>query len=303
MATQCILCQKNQPIQNSHVVPKFVIRYLKRQSPMGYLKQTWNYNQKLQDGWKGAYLCAECDNVTVSEWEDHFKKTWFDPFIKDQKSELLADEKVLSFLLSLLLRYCELFIESTSGRRDSYLPVGLQKLARGLLKGRQYERVGSDFYIYSAFIHPITDKQDFLPGINQLLFNSYNGILLPPEGELPCISVIWIPSFLFLFSEKSLESIKEVRALNLPNSLQMNIMQRTSLQNWGLLYLIKGILNRQINNMNVSQSKQRKEDFDKLKETFQKDQTLRDRMSYKARNWDQTLGHYLTEHGKKSQNR
>jgi hypothetical protein len=44
--------------------------------------------------------------------------------------------------------------------------------------------------------------------------------------------------------------------------------------------------------MNISQKKQNKEDFNKLKEAFQKDPMLRNRMSYKARNWDEALNIY-----------
>ncbi len=292
MATQCILCQNNPPIENSHVVPKFIVRYLKDQSPVSYLKHSWDYNKKLQDGWKGAHLCAECDNETVSEWEGHFKKNWFTPFIVDQKDELFVDEKILYFLLSLLFRYSEFFIERNPSRSDSHLPVNLQNQTRGLLINEECKKIGSEFYIYSAFVHPIIDNKNFLPGINQLLFNSYNGILLPPEGKLPSITLIWIPSFLFIFSETALDSVDEIKALNICNSLELNKELKTNFQNWDLLYLVKSVLNKQVNNMNVSQKKQRKEDFNKLKELFQKDSVLHDRMSDKARNWDEQLNNY-----------
>jgi hypothetical protein len=259
---------------------------------VSYLKHSWDYNKKLQDGWKGALFCAECDNKTVSKWERHFKKNWFTPFIVDQKDELFVDEKILYFLLSLLLRYSEFLIERNPGRSDSHFPVKLQNQTRGLLINEECKKIGSEFYIYTAFVHPIIDNKNFLPGINQLLFNSYNGILLPPEGELPSITLIWIPSFLFIFSETALESVDEIKTLNICNSLELNKELKTIYQNWGLLDLVKSVLNKHVNNMKLSQKGQRKEDFNKLKESFQKDSKLQDRISYKARNWDEQLNNY-----------
>jgi len=298
MVKQCILCQKNPPIQNSHIMPKFIVKYLKAQASVNYLKHSWDFNQKLQDGFKGNYLCATCDNVIVSNWENYFKRNWFDPFVGTQKDKLLITEEILSFLLSLLLRYSEHFLQINPGRNDSHLPKTLQNLTRDLITFKQYHKIGSEFYIYSAFIHPIIDNNNFLPGINQLLFNSYNGILLPHEGYLPTITLIWIPSFLFIFSEKSLESINEIKVLNIFNSLKLNMTLQTSSQNLGLLYLVNGILNRHTSNMNISQIKQIKKDFDKLKESFQKDPIPDSRMSNKARKWDKALKYYQCKHNK-----
>lgn len=276
-------------------MPKFIIRYLKDQSPMPYLKNSWHNKQKYQDGLKGAYLCSHCDNVTVSKWEDHFKKKWFDSFIQTQKIELFFDEEVLSFLLSLFLRYSSYYVEENLGRTDSHLPVNLQNRTRELLHSKQFDRIGSDFHIYSAFIHPITYSQVFLPGINQLLFNSYNCVILPPEDQLPSIAMIWIPSFLFVFSEKSLEEIEMIKPLYIFDSMKINTSQNTSLQNWGLLHLVKSVLNKQTNNMNVSQRTQPKLDFNEMKEAFQKDKALSDRMSDKAPHWDSALQDYQSQ--------
>lgn len=191
-----------------------------------------------------------------------------------------------------MLRYSEFFIERNPGRSDSHLPLSLQNKTRGLLINEECKKIEREFYIYSAFVHPIIDNTNYLPGINQLLLNSYNGILLPPEGKLPTITLIWIPSFLFIFSETALEAVDEIKTLNICNSLELNKKLKTNFQNWGLLYLVKSVLNKQVNNMNISQKKQRKEDFNKLKESFQKDPVLHDRMSYKARNWDEQSNNY-----------
>lgn len=295
MATQCILCQKNPPIKNSHVMPKFIIRYLKDQSPMPYLKNSWHNNQKYQDGLKGAYLCSECDNVTVSKWESYFKINWFDSFIYTQKVALLVDEEILSFLLSLLLRYSAHFVGQALGRSDSHLLVNLQNRTRELLHSKQFERIGCDFHIYSAFIHPITYSQVFLPGINQLLFNSYNCVILPPEDQLPSIAMIWIPSFLFVFSEISLEEFEMIKPLDIFNSMKINTSQNTTFQNWGLLHLVKSVLNKQTNNMNVSQRTQPKLDFNEMRVAFQNDKALSDKMSDKALHWDRTLQDYQSQ--------
>jgi len=156
----------------------------------------------------------------------------------------------------------------------------------------KYNNIEIQFYIYSTFIHPIINDKVFLLGINQLLFNFYGVILLPPEGSLPSITLIWIPSFLFVFSEIDLTSIDEIKSLNIQNSLGINRLLSTKTQNINLLYLVKSVLNKQVNNMDISQRKQRRRDFIKLVELFQKDSMVFYRMSYQARNWDKQLKNY-----------
>jgi len=68
----CILCGIRPPIKNSHVVPRFIYKWLKADSPLNQLRHSQNFNTPVQDGWMGDYLCRTCDNETVSQWETYF---------------------------------------------------------------------------------------------------------------------------------------------------------------------------------------------------------------------------------------
>jgi hypothetical protein len=74
----CAFCRLDPPIPNSHVVPAFIVRHIKENSPEKFVLNSWEF-KKLQDGLKGPYLCARCDNVVFSGWENHFKRAVFDP--------------------------------------------------------------------------------------------------------------------------------------------------------------------------------------------------------------------------------
>src|SRR5580692_10552173 len=76
--TTCAYCGIDPPIENSHVVPAFVVRHIKDNNPEKFILNSWDFS-KLRDGLKGPYLCAACDNVTFSGWENHFKKAVFGP--------------------------------------------------------------------------------------------------------------------------------------------------------------------------------------------------------------------------------
>ena len=109
--TSCAYCNANPPIENSHVVPAFIVRFLKNNNPSEFILNSWAY-RKAQDGLKGPYLCAPCDNVLFSGWENQFKKRVFDPVQNGQKADW-QDESCIRFLLSVAFRYTVHFLETS----------------------------------------------------------------------------------------------------------------------------------------------------------------------------------------------
>lgn len=74
----CPLCQKRTHVFESHIVPSFVGRYLKRTSVTGKLRMVGEPNRRIQDLTKEFLFCASCEELMAEE-ENHFAQTLFYP--------------------------------------------------------------------------------------------------------------------------------------------------------------------------------------------------------------------------------
>jgi hypothetical protein len=73
----CALCQTVGPLQDSHLVPKFVFRFLRRTSP-GLIRMSTSPNRLHQDGPTMPLLCGRCEG-RLNEWETPFAREIFLP--------------------------------------------------------------------------------------------------------------------------------------------------------------------------------------------------------------------------------
>lgn len=103
MNALCILCESKSPIENSHIVSKFVVRRIKAGTPHGTLRHSDDLKRSRQDGWKAAYLCAACE-AKLGKWEDWFSRTVFVPYTKHVAHQFPMTERLVLFAASLHLR-------------------------------------------------------------------------------------------------------------------------------------------------------------------------------------------------------
>lgn len=73
----CKLCQRASRLQQSHVIPKFVIRWLKDTSPT-HIRGLADINRRIQDGPTRPWLCEDCEQ-RLSAWEKPFAEQVFLP--------------------------------------------------------------------------------------------------------------------------------------------------------------------------------------------------------------------------------
>lgn len=100
----CRLCKEEKQLQLSHIIPKFVFSWHKRNSP-SFLRDGQEPNKRIQDGEKKHLFCAECEQL-FSSWEDKFAREAFsvlnDP---NQKNPLVRyGEWALKFATSISYR-------------------------------------------------------------------------------------------------------------------------------------------------------------------------------------------------------
>lgn len=74
----CNLCGSNSPLQQSHIIPKFIGRWIKETSPTPYLRFGGDMEKREQDLLKMELLCSDCEN-RLSLWETKFANEIFHP--------------------------------------------------------------------------------------------------------------------------------------------------------------------------------------------------------------------------------
>lgn len=127
----CALCGKDTELRDSHIVPKFIIRYLKNTSP-GKIRNLAVPNRAVEDGEKHKLLCSDCEE-RFSACEKYFADTVFYPYKNDHADTFLYDEKLFFFLTSLAWR--SLYLDSQD---ESYSEEARQEMERNIEGIRQY---------------------------------------------------------------------------------------------------------------------------------------------------------------------
>lgn len=103
--TLCKLCQKENDLRISHVLPRFLGKYLKETSASGFLTAVdMNGKQRrAQDLYKRKLLCDQCESV-MNEAETFFANTVFYPFKTDKLKTIPVDDRLGRFAISVSLR-------------------------------------------------------------------------------------------------------------------------------------------------------------------------------------------------------
>lgn len=99
----CRLCNLNESIENSHVIPRLVFRAIKSDSPTGFFRNFRTPNKREQDGDKVPLLCVECEK-RFSVAENLFAQNVFVPFHEMDQDHFSYGPWLHYFLTSLAWR-------------------------------------------------------------------------------------------------------------------------------------------------------------------------------------------------------
>ena len=237
----CAYCAVNSPIDNSHVVPAFVVRHIKANSPEGFLLNSWAY-RKAQDGLKGPYLCAQCDNVVFSGWENYFKKAVFDPVLAGNRARW-ADEDAIRFVLSVAFRYMVHFLETSPHAANQQRNEAFRDLTKQALSDLTI--LDHKLFVYPYECRPITSDCGFLPGINHVLQLGFQCRSLAAEGSLPQALVMFLPGMIILLTDGDLNAANDP---DLPNPTSLAVGQATDLSNANptMPHFLRSIINEAV---------------------------------------------------------
>ncbi|MDA2650217.1 hypothetical protein PDQ77_26015 [Bacillus cereus] len=79
----CALCKEESELEGSHIIPKFVFKYLKTDSFTGRIRTPGKPNRALQDGPKMHLLCGQCEDL-FSTNETLFSRKIFHLYKEDK---------------------------------------------------------------------------------------------------------------------------------------------------------------------------------------------------------------------------
>jgi hypothetical protein len=103
IAENCKLCFKEEELQESHILPSFVYKWLKETSATGYLRFGQAPNKRVQDGYKEYWLCRQCEQ-RLNVWETQFAKHVFYPISEDGDVKVPYSDWLLKFCTSVSWR-------------------------------------------------------------------------------------------------------------------------------------------------------------------------------------------------------
>ena len=116
------LCGATQKLQESHILPGLVFRWMKETSATGYLRCGRQPNLRVQDGLKLHLLCAGCEQ-RFNEWETQFAKQIFHPMTQGKAESACYASWLLLFCASVSWRVLVYFMD---GKHLDHVPAALR---------------------------------------------------------------------------------------------------------------------------------------------------------------------------------
>ena len=104
----CRLCGAQTELLLSHVIPAFAFRWLRDSAGGGHWRLTKEVNQRVQDGEKLYWLCADCEAL-LNQSETTFATRLFHPYSDDSGRQIRYGPWLLSFCSGVtwrVLRFC-----------------------------------------------------------------------------------------------------------------------------------------------------------------------------------------------------
>ncbi|MGB0853875.1 MAG: hypothetical protein ACPGSI_11320 [Pikeienuella sp.] len=98
----CGFCETFAELQESHVIPAFVFKWLRKRSGTGHIRHSDSPNRRVQDGLKFPWLCEHCEGK-FSRYETAFANKVFYPW-QTHAARTLYKEWLLKFCVSVSWR-------------------------------------------------------------------------------------------------------------------------------------------------------------------------------------------------------
>ncbi|MGL3046078.1 hypothetical protein ACSJMR_13620 [Acinetobacter pecorum] len=193
---KCRLCHEEKKLEESHIVPKFLGKWLRKNSATGYLRSNEAPNMRRQDLFKIHLLCKACEDL-ISDDESYFANTIFHPYMNRPEASyhFAYDERLIRFCAGLSWRVLVYLTEHLNDEDNIEIQKYKLKLENFLLKKipnlDQYEQHIIPLELNSQ--SPLNIKHS---NVNSYFFRSVDIDLLDLKDER--IIYIKIPNFIII---------------------------------------------------------------------------------------------------------
>ena len=192
----CKLCGSAAPLKNSHIIPKFVGRWMKDTSPTPYLRFGGDVDKRRQDLFSMELLCEECEN-RFSAWETKFANEIFHPSATSE-TIFRYGHWLIKFAASLTWRAIQLRRFQNVGESpdlNAMVDAMESHLSRFLL-GRE-KNVGS----YTQHVYPVSELtapvEPGSPMLNRYLARTAGIDFLRSDDLSEMLVYVKLPMFMF----------------------------------------------------------------------------------------------------------
>ncbi len=198
----CRLCGSGASLKKSHIIPKFVGRWMKESSPTPYFRFGGDPDRRLQDLFTIELLCNDCEN-RFSAWETKFADKIFHP--KDIGQTVFSyGPWLLRFAASLAWRAIH-FLRSQGieeSRDLTSMVDGMETHLKRFLLGqvRNVESFTQHIYPMGELANSVTPGS---PMLNRYLVHSVQIDILRSDDLSEMMLYIKIPMFMFFSVGKS----------------------------------------------------------------------------------------------------
>jgi hypothetical protein len=177
----CRLCQNDDDLQESHIIPRFVFSWLKETSPTPFLRGSRTPNKRVQNGEKRFWLCAKCEQL-IGDYERQFSMAVFCPIAEDGLHQISYGEWLLKFCVSVSWR--NLLREREEHPQHRQLVDEALKVWREFLLGkRPHPGRFEQHFIPFGTIHAAAEDRDHLPAnLNRYVLRYVEMCIVHPGG-------------------------------------------------------------------------------------------------------------------------
>ena len=159
----CELHNDEAELCESHIIPKFVYKWMKETGP-GRFRQLGKFNNPLQDGIKKYMLCKDCEDK-FSKYEKWFKEKVFYPYLENNRFVVKNENELKFFVVSVLWRILKILKDD--GNSYNFKP----NLDKAELEWRNYLLHETSISIYNNFHLFLIDSEYWIDEKSDLYFS------------------------------------------------------------------------------------------------------------------------------------
>lgn len=207
----CQLCKKETVLELSHLIPKFIFRWIK-ETGTGYMRTSDNFNKRIQDGFKEYFLCANCEDLFSSD-ENYFAKNIFLPVVKADIKVLEYDHRFYRCVVSIFWRVLKHKILAEEEDQIFY-PVlcALEEKWRLGLLNPEWKPQDNRLHLLSGVdvVEVIEDDPVEVPE----LMIQYMGRMVDAgiaDSDTKCMLFLKMPRFLFIYEIFGFDQVDFIR--------------------------------------------------------------------------------------------